>query len=164
MSYIDTCIVMMFVRKDDNLRRDFGIKRGAIDSILKGRSFCISVVALGEAIDQIRWKCPSNYEEPIGEPNRLLDSGFLYTSTISNSNSTFTSARNISSEAKDDRDQISPMDALIVSSAVTDHTCSFFYTTDGRLNSNSNVSDLISDWRDDNGYGMMTISNVSKLF
>lgn len=56
------------------------------------------------------------------------------------------------------------MDALIVSSAAVDDSCSRFYTTDSRLISNSEVSDIIGEWRDNMGYRPMTIMDVSDIF
>ena len=115
---------MAFVRKDDVLRDLFGINKGRIDSILKNKTFCIPMVSLGEAFHQIRKKDPKCYSEPLNELNRLLDSGYLVTRYINDSTSTFSLAKEISAEVRDRRDQISPMDALIVSSAATKQTYS----------------------------------------
>ncbi len=155
---------MAFVRKDDVLRDLFGINKGRIDSILKNKTFCIPMVSLGEAFHQIRKKDPKCYSEPLNELNRLLDSGYLVTRYINDSTSTFSLAKEISAEVRDRRDQISPMDALIVSSAATDQTCSQFYTSDVKLISNSRVSDLITEWREDRHYCKMKILDASSLF
>lgn len=164
VSYADTCLLMMFVRKNDALRKIFDVGRGSADSIFKKKSFCVPIVSLGEAFHQIRQKDPNCYDDPIKEMNRLLDKGFLKTRFISNPRSTFSLAREIADFTSDDRDQISAMDALIISSAATDQTCSLFYTTDSKLTSNSNVTDIIDDWRSDHDYDKMSIVDASSLF
>ena len=106
---------------------------------------------------------PQRLKEPLDDLNRLLDKGRIKAEYIK-SQEVFAIAKEISSEKEDVRDQISPMDALIVSSAAVDDSCSRFYTTDSRLISNSEVSDIIGEWRDNMGYRPMTIMDVSDIF
>ena len=84
MSYVDTCVVMMSVNKDDELRKKIGVGRGDIDSILGNGSFCIPMVALGESLHMIRQKNPRDYEESLSESNRLLDKEFFETRFLKN--------------------------------------------------------------------------------
>lgn len=164
MSYVDTCVVMMSVNKDDELRKKIGVGRGDIDSILRNGSFCIPMVALGESLHMIRQKNPRDYEESLSELNRLLDKEFFETRFLKNPESTFTIARDLCSFSKDERDSISPMDAIIIASATTDGNCTSLYTSDTRLLSNGVVSEEVDDWRQSHGYGDMSIRNVTELF
>lgn len=154
----------MFANKDDVLRKDMNVGKGPIESIIRGGSFCIPMVALGESIHMIREKCREGYMDVLEELMGLLDSGFLETRYISDPDATFTLARKISSVTVDDRDRISPMDALIVASAMTDQTCTALYTSDSRLLSDANVSEAIAEWRESQSYPYMTIHDVSDLF
>lgn len=163
MSYIDACIMVMLARKDDSLRKVFGIGKKDADYILRKQRFSIPMAALGEAVHQIRQKSRNDYKEPLDDLNRLLDKGRIKAEYIK-SREVFAIAKEISSEKEDVRDQISPMDALILSSAAVDDSCSRFYTTDSRLISNSEVSDIIREWRDNMGYRPMTIMDVSDIF
>lgn len=164
MSYIDTCVVLMFVNRKDILRRELGVNEGSIKSILKGSSFCIPMAALGESIHMIREKNPKDYMPVINELMELLDAGFLNTRFMSDSDSTFMLARRISATTFDDRDRISPMDAFITASATTDQTCTALYTSDSKLLSDANVSRVISEWRESQSYPNMIIRDVSELF
>ncbi len=164
MSYVDTCVVLMFANKDDVLRKDMDVSKGSIESIIKNGSFCVPMVALGESVHMIREKCSKECMDVLEELMRLLESGFLETRFISDPTATFTLARTISSDTVDDRDRISPMDALIVASAATDQTCTALYTSDSRLLSDANVSEVISKWRESQDYPYMTIRDVSDLF
>lgn len=164
MSYVDTCVVLMFANRDDALRKAMGLGRGHISSILKNARFCVPMAALGESFHMIRIKSPDDCMTILGELNGLLDDGFLETRFIGDPAATFTLAKTISATTVDDRDQISPMDAFIAASAATDQTCAALYTTDSRLISNTDVSEEISSWRDSQGFPPMVIRDVSELF
>lgn len=154
----------MFVNKNDALRSAIGVGRGSIDSILKNKSFCIPMPALGESFHKIREKNPKDCMDILNVLVDLLNSRFLETRFIGDPAATFSLAKTISAATDDERDQISPMDALIAASAATDQTCSSLYTTDSRLISNANVSDDITSWRDSRGFPPLAIRDVSELF
>lgn len=166
LSYIDTCCVMMFVNKTDSLRSTYSIGNKKAEGCVKSgqREFCIPMPALGEAICKIRDKCGSERTmEALEEMNRLMDEGFLRVRYINDPSATFGLARSIAREVDDDRDAISPMDALILAAAATEQDCSIFYSTDVKLVSDCNVSQIVNDWREGQGLGEIKLLGISSV-
>ena len=76
--------------------------------------------AFGEAICKIRDKSKGNAENAMLEMNRLMDVGFLAVRYLSNPYEIYGLARELSRSVNDQRDAVSPMDALILASATVD--------------------------------------------
>lgn len=166
VSYLDTCAVMLFVNKDDELRNNYGIgKKAASVAVCRNHhQLCVAMPALGEVFHMIRQKCGSNYMGPLKELNALLDSRFLETRYITNPGSVYSLAGRLVRETRDSRDSISAMDALVVATAATDPECTRLYTSDVALVSVSSVSDEVEGWREDQGYKKLAIRELSDIF
>lgn len=164
LKYIDTCCMMMFINRNDKLRSIYSINDKKAESCTKTnyREFCIPMPAFGESIYKIREKSPRDYNDSFVEMNRLLDKEFLKI-TYLNSSEAFSLAKTISSAYDDDRDVISPMDALILASATTDDECDVFYTSDSKLISNSYVSETVEEWRSDHNMRSIKIKELSSI-
>ena len=64
---------------------------------------------------------------------------------------------------EDERDQISPMDALVVAAAASDKECVALYTTDRQLISDISVSEIVDEWRNERNYPLFKIKHVSNI-
>ena len=156
---------MMFVNRDDSLRKDFDIgSKYAENCVRKNiRSLCVPMPAFGEAICKIRDKSKENAEDSMLEMNRLMDAGFLTVRYLSNPYEIYGLARELSKGVNDPRDAVSPMDALIIASATVDQDCRSFYTTDAKLFTECRVKDTVSEWRENLGFDTMAILQLSKI-
>ncbi len=155
---------MMFIDKKDQLRNE-KIGKKQIDTMLKSsaKHVAVPMPALGEAIHKVREKAKDRSREVFEELNHLLDNGIIEVRFIKNANDTFHIAQELSKNTTDDRDSISPMDALIAASAATDPQCKLFITNDSRLLLDGNVSETINNWREENGFIGLQIKDDSKI-
>lgn len=162
MKFIDTCGVLLFINKDDMLRRHYNLGNKQAESCVakSEKQFCIPMPALGEAVYKVHEKCRNDADDVLGELNRLIQKDFLTVRFINNPSKTFQIARQLSSEMNDDRDSISPMDALILATAITEQDCVALYTTDTKLILDTRVKDIISDSRDDLGFQPMRVCDI----
>ena len=155
---------MMLVNENDELRRDFGIRSRDAKRILKCRQqLCIPMPALGEVFCKIRDKCKDNSNEVLLTLNKLMDDGYFRTRYISNPYDTFELSKRLSNRRRDSRDLISAMDALILATAIVDPDCTEFYTSDTKLVSDSNVSEIVADYRENNDYDRMAEIPIDKI-
>ena len=156
---------MMFVNKDDSLRKALDIGTKAAENCVRKniRSLCVPMPAFGEAICKIRDKTKEKAKDGLLEMNRLMDSGFLSVRYLGNSYQVYGLARELSKDVNDPRDAVSPMDALIIASATADQDCRTFYTTDVKLFTECRVSDTVSEWRENMGFEPMAISQLSRI-
>ncbi|MBQ8180325.1 MAG: hypothetical protein IJ026_07845 [Candidatus Methanomethylophilaceae archaeon] len=157
MSYLDTCCIMLFMNRWDRLRNSLGVKTNRNAESLVRRNhgrFIASVPALGEAIQMTHAKCDSDTEtDAHTELIRMMDNGFIEPRHIISGREAFRLAGRIASgSVNDDRDTVSPMDALITAVAATDPECVTLYTTDDTLNNNYHVHDTVCEWREAMGY------------
>ena len=157
--------MLMFSNHRDPLRKYYKIRGNKAEgSLIRNHpELKIPMPALGEVLCIIRDKCSDRSEDVIKEMNRLLDTGIVGTAYIHNANDLFSFANSITKETNDDRDQISPMDALIVATATTNPECSTLYTTDSVLLTNAGISDMIYDWRNNKNYDSLRIRDISEI-
>ena len=165
MKFIDTCGVMLFINQRDMLRRvyDLGIKPAESCVGRNEKQFCVPMPALGEAVYKVHEKCGDDAGDILRELNRLMKDGFLRVRFINNPSKTFQIARQLSSEMDDDRGSISPMDALILATAITEQDCVAFYTTDTRLIADTRVRDIISESREDLEFQEMRVCDIDDV-
>lgn len=165
LSYIDTCCLMMFVNRGDSLRRDFNLGSKSAENCVKKNitSLCVPMPAFGEAICKIRDKSKGNAEDAMLEMNRLMDTGFLAVRYLSNPYEIYGLARELSRSVNDQRDAVSPMDALILASATVDQDCRLFYTTDVKLYAGCKVLDTVSEWCESMGFDKMNVKQLSRI-
>ena len=97
------------------------------------------------------------------ELNNLIRKDFLKIRFINNPSKTFQIARQLSSEMSDDRDSISPMDALILAAAITEQDCIKFYTTDRKLILDTHIMDVISGSRNELGFQPMRVCDIDDI-
>ena len=156
----------MFIDQKDPLRYGYGIRYSSkIESSLISRNrgiLCVPMPALGEVICKVKDKCDGRESEIMTELYRLLDNT-IHIRYIRDASDTFGLAKAFSKDVSDDRNRISPMDALITATATVDPDCSVLYTTDSILLSDARVSEIIDDWRCNNEYGSMSIRDVSDI-
>ena len=156
---------MMFADSKDSLRKDYNLRGSKIDAMLKRHDqLALPMPAFGETICKIRDKTGSNFQTVVSEIDRLIETNVVKTVYLQKASETYAIAKDLSVSMDDDRDQISPMDALIVASATTDPCCNIFYTTDSRLISDARVSEIIDEWREDrDGYERLSIRGISSI-
>ena len=118
--------------------------------------------AVGEAFCKIKDKCGERAVEVLEEINRLMDK-VITIRYIRDGQATFDIAKKISEYREDDRDRISPMDALIVAAATTDPDCNVFFTTDSTLLSDTKITEIISGYRDAEKYKPLCIRDIAEL-
>ena len=153
----------MFVNKKDSLRKAYGIKGKPIESLFRSQKFALPMPAMGEMLYKIREKQPNDYRDSIDVLFKLVDSGFIEVRFISNASEVYNLAKKIVEEKGDSRDQISPMDALILATAVADQNCETFYTADAKLITASQTHGLVEKFREELGYEPMDVSDISDL-
>ena len=155
----------MFADHKDSLRNDYGIRNNEIESsLIKNHpNLSIPMPAIGEVFCKIMDKCKTRTDEVLLEMNRLFDKGLISPAYIHDSENLFPLANTIAKKTKDDRDQISTMDALIIAAATMDCNCSVLYTTDSQLIYDAGVANKIDDWRNDRGFGSLKIRGVSEI-
>lgn len=158
-------MMMIFADRKDSLRKEYQIRAVAIDKLLNNihPELKIPMPALGETYCMIRGKCKEREKEVFDEMSRLFDKGIVSTAYIGDAESTFYLAKTFSEEVRDDRDYISPMDALILATAVADEKCQVFYTTDSRLMTNSALAEKIHEWREEHNYPQLKIKEAIDL-
>ncbi len=157
--------MMMFADSKDSLRKDYNLSGRRIDTMLKRHDqLALPMPAFGETICKIRDKTGSNFQTVVSEIDRLIETNVVKTVYMQNASETYAIAKDLSVSMDDDRDQISPMDALIVASATTDLRCNIFYTTDSRLISDARVSEIVDEWRESReGYCRLSIRGISSI-
>lgn len=127
------------------------------------KQFYIPMPALGEVVYKVHEKCGTDADEVLKELNNLMRKDFLKVRFINNPSNTFQIARQLSSEMSDDRDSISPMDALILATAITEQDCTRFYTTDRKLILDTRVGEVISSSRDELGFQPMYVCDMGDI-
>lgn len=159
MKFIDTCGVLLFINRKDMLRPHYNSGNKPAESCVAKaeKQFCIPMPALGEVVYKVYDKCGADADEVLRELNNLIRKDFLKIRFINNPSKTFQIARQLSSEMSDDRDSISPMDALILAAAITEQDCIKFYTTDRKLILDTRVMDVISESRNELGFQPMRV-------
>ena len=162
---LDTCVMQMFADSRDALRSRYGIRAGNIESSLRRNHerFMIPVAALGEVISKIRDKKRDRAPEALTEIIRLLDADVVAPLYIRNGYDTYNLAKEMSSSVRDGRDYISPMDALIIASAVTEPVCSAFVTSDKTLASDSKVFLIANEYREQYGYNQFKVKDIDEI-
>ena len=155
----------MFADHKDSLRNDYGIRNNEIErSLIKNHpNLYIPMPAIGEVFCKIRDKCKGRTDEVLLEMNRLFSMGLISPAYIHDSENLFSLANTIAKKTKDDRDQISTMDALIIAAATMDHNCSVLYTTDSQLIFDAGIGNEIDDWRDNKRFNPLAIRGVSEI-
>lgn len=153
----------MFVNKRDTLRKAYGIERKNVESLFRNQRFALPMPAMGELLYKIREKQPDDYRDSIDNLFKLVDSGFIEVRFISNASKVYDMAKKIVEMKCDSRDRISPMDALIFSTAVADQDCMAFYTADVKLISASQTHGLVDEFREELGYEPMNVADISDI-
>ncbi|MBO4552225.1 MAG: hypothetical protein J5673_03395 [Candidatus Methanomethylophilaceae archaeon] len=164
LRYLDTCVMQMFADHRDPLRKYYNIRSNEIESSLirNHGTLCISMPSLGESFCKIKDKCKGYELEIMEEINRLLDKT-ICVRYIRDAQETFGLAKRLSEDVDDDRNRVSPMDALIIATATVDPDCTTLYTTDSLLLSDARISEIINDWRENRGYRPMIIGEVYEI-
>ncbi len=126
---------------------------------------CIPMFALSEAIHTIKEKRKEDGLEVVRELYRLIDKGELKVRYFTRDTAlgAFDLAKELISIDGDERDYVSPMDALILATAASDPECSVLYTTDKTLLINAEIYNTIRTWRNDRGYESFRISDISEI-
>lgn len=154
---------MMFINKKDALRTANGIERKPIDKIITDRVFYVPLSAIGETFHKIGEKedDPEYRIEIYEEMQRLMTKNFLNIAHIRSGIDVFSNAKTIMEKNNgDDRDCISPMDALILAVAISDCECKSFYTTDQKLLFNYELKEFIKAERCARGLEDITIGDL----
>ena len=157
--------MQMFADQKDGLRSHYNIRRnnGIEKSLKKTRpALMIPMPAIGEVFCKIRDKCKDS-QEAILEMNRLFDINIVSPAYLSNGEEVFELAKKISKARNDDRDQTSPMDALIAAAATVDYRCVYLFTTDNMLISNITILETINEWRTSKGFSQLTITDITDI-
>ena len=165
LRYIDTCCLMMFINDRDIFRNYYGMgKKRAENCMSKAlRPFTIPIPALGEAVYKIRDKSGEKWMDSLKELNRLIDLGFLNITYLQNSTELYKVAKELCRPVNDDRDRISPTDALIVAAATVDPDCSTLYTTDSVIITDTHLTEYITAWREDIDFPPLAITDLSSI-
>lgn len=153
----------MFVNKNDSLRKVYDISKKPADVLFGKHKFALPMPAMGELICKTREKQPDHYRDSLDEMCRLIDNEFLNARFLSNATDVYGMAKDLVREPRDSRDRISPMDALILATAVTDQDCESFYTTDSKLIYDARVHEIINEYRDSLGFKKMHVADISDL-
>ncbi len=141
-------------------KHDLG-KRNAEAIVMRNHGrFGVPMPAFGESICKIRDKYKKNCNESFAEMDRLINHRFMEIKYLKNPVETFSIARKISSESSDSRNVISPMDSLIMASAIADPDCYSFYTADKKLTSDMKIKDIADQWRKSHGFRTMDIAGI----
>ena len=149
--------MQMFADQKDRLRNHYNIRsnNGIEKSLKKSHPILmIPMPAVGEVFCKLRDKC-KNSQAAILEMNRLFNDKIVSPAYLSEGEELFAIAKEISKVRNDDRDQISPMDALIAAAATVDKKCVYLYTTDNMLISNITILDTIKEWRSERNYPLL---------
>ena len=157
--------MQMFADQKDRLRNHYNIRQnsGIEKSLKKTRPILmIPMPAIGEVFCKIREKSKDS-KGAILEMNRLFDDNIVSPAYLNDGEEIFALAKKISKIMDDDRDQISPMDALIAATAAVDKNCDYLYTTDNMLISNITILDVIKEWRSENGYSQLNITDITEI-
>ena len=165
LMFLDTCVLQMFADSRDILRKRYSIRTGSIDSSLrKNRGALVApMAAFGEVICKIRDKNGGRSVETLVELNRLLDRCIIVPFYIKNGYDTFGVAKKMTERNPDERDNISPMDAFIIASAITEPRCRTLLTSDSTLTFNPRLSEIANDYREQHGYDPFSIRNVDEI-
>ena len=164
LKYIDTCCVILIIDKDDSHRKDYSCGSRKGETLFpKNTRFCIPEVALGEAVMKIMDKRSGSFQAAMQEYQRLVEKGFLTVDYIKDPAFVFDLSKKIAREKEDSRDRISPSDALILACAAAEKNCRKFYTSDSKLLTDLSVSKAVDDWRSNNGYEKMEISEIADI-
>lgn len=165
MSYIDTCCLMMFINRKDELRKDYGLKGRDAETCTNNshRHFTIPIPALGEAVFKIREKNSDNWKESLDELDRLINIGFLDVVYLDKSTELYRVTRKLCRDVDDVRDMISPMDALIVAAATVNPDCGALYTSDRRILVDVYLNESVQEWRKEHGYPALRIAEISSI-
>lgn len=166
MNYIDTCCLISFIDKRDRIRRITKTDRvGNIESVFGRHNtrFIVPVPALGETVQKIHDKGWSHGAEvdAHSELVRLMRTGFIEPLYIRYGwDVSMFLHRVMSVRVDDERDRVSPMDALVTSMAVSDPDCGALYTTDRTLTTGNHLDDLIMEFREEMGYNPIRIIDI----
>ncbi len=156
----------MFIDRKDSARKDMGVRGNDIEkSLKKHNQLAIPMPAFGETICKVMDKCGDDSEEVLSEMHRLIKRGVVIPCYIKpeDASDVFTIAKKLSTIICDDRDKISPMDALIAASATADTRCSTFYTMDSTLLSVSEASEIIDKYRDEKEHSRLEICHIDAI-
>ena len=166
MNYIDTCCLISFIDKKDRMRKSTRTDTVRNIESVFGKSnprFKIPVPALGETVHKIHdrgWPMETEMDAH-SELIRLMRNGFIEPQYIQYGEDVSRFLHMVMSRDLDDeRDRVSPMDALITSMAVADPGCRVLYTTDKSLYSNFMLMDLVQGFRDEKEYDPMQIIDI----
>lgn len=154
---------MMLINRNDGLRESLNLGPRSAEYIFRRNhpDFGVPMPAFGEAICKVREK-GNRSEELLIEMNRLMNASFVKPRYITDPDTVYRLARELCAEKKDGRDAISPMDGLILATAMADPECRFFYTSDTKLSYNSDVLNLVSDFRSEAGSPPLAIHQIKK--
>ena len=165
MTYIDTCVLMMFIDTKDPLRPE-GTRWKKIENVLKKnvKQIAVPMPAFGEAFCKIRDKAEDRIHDVREELDRLINANYIKIRYLRNGIDLFSIASRLSKKNNDDRNNVSPMDALILASALTEPECTTFVTTDTTLLMNSDILELVEEWRSNNDMHELKIVDVNAIF
>ena len=120
--------------------------------------------AFGEAFCKIRDKAEDRIHDVREELDRLINANYIKIRYLRNGTDLFNIAAKLSKKNNDDRNNVSPMDALILASALTEPECTTFVTTDTTLLMNSDILELVEEWRSNNNMHELKIVDVNAIF
>ena len=155
----------MFINDRDPIRNDYGMKKKKAENCVNRSAypFTIPIPALGEAVCKLHEKTGDRWNDVMCELDRLIGIGFLNTSYLQDPAELYAVARELCEQTDDQRDMISPTDALIVAAATVDPNCCALYTTDSSILSVLSTSEKVSDWREEHHYRPLRIHDPSSI-
>lgn len=157
----------MLIDEKDKLRGNYRINQKKAEACISRNhgQLCIPMPALGEVYFKQYEKGKKQYSDSFDNLNQLIDRSVFKVKFIDRAGDAFGIAREIirrSMSHKDDRSVISPMDALIISTAIADPDSSVFYTDDQELIMNADVREIIGEYRE--GFGnKLELKNIRNL-
>ena len=156
---------MMFIDTKDPLRPE-GTRWKKIENVLKKnvKQIAVPMPAFGEAFCKIRDKAEGRIHDVREELDRLINANYIKIRYLRNGTDLFNIAAKLSKKNNDDRNNVSPMDALILASALTEPECTTFVTTDTTLLMNSDILELVEEWRSNNNMHELKIVDVNAIF
>ncbi len=164
MIYIDTCVLMLFIDTKDPLRPE-GTRWKKIEKVLKKnvKQIAVPMPAFGEAFCKIRDKAGERISEVREEMDRLIKDHYIEIRYLKEGSDLFGIAASLSKKDNDDRNNVSPMDALILASALVDKECTTFITTDTTLLMNSEILEIANNWRNENNLPDIKIADLNTI-
>lgn|GEM_PF-1493277 len=153
MSYLDTCYLIAFIDKKDDVRRHENREIGRALSGNKRERYKIGIPVIGEAFSIINMKCQKDIKrkrDAFKTLENMLDECVLEIVGLGSTSDAFIYARDLMEICTDGyaNSALTPMDALITADALIDNECQTIYTKDSNLLMNVELRDKVNEIRE----------------